>query len=149
MVNLTNYFLFVATISLVIQLVVLTLLLFAFQLKRRYKFRLHGFVMLSAFLLHIASIVVIMGPAYVVALWPKTLKEPFSPLSLFSSAHALAGSATLILAAWIMVAWRLRRSMEYCIPRKKMMRTTFIVWLVSLGLGIVFYLALNWKLLFG
>jgi hypothetical protein len=148
-VKLTNYYLFVATVSLVFQIAVLVMLIVGFELKRKFKFRQHAFIILFALILHIAALSVIMVPAYVLALIPITLKTPLSEWALLSSVHAAAGTVTVIMGLWIMATWRFRKSTEFCLPKKRVMRATFAVWVASLGLGVLLYLALNWSLLFG
>ncbi len=144
----TNYFLFVATLSLVLQLVVLALIIIAYELRRRFKFRLHGFCMFFAFAIHLAVIGAIMIPSYVEALIPITLSKPQSEISLLSLAHVPVGTAAIVLAAWIMATWRFRGQTEYCRSKKPTMRVTFVLWLIALGIGVVFYFVLNWSLLF-
>ena len=118
-------------------------------MKRRMKFRLHGLVMLVALSAHITVILAIMVPSFVIALVPITLENPTSVIGVLAPIHAAAGSIVAVLGVWVVGSWRLRRSLEYCAPKRKVMRATFIVWLVSLSLGVLFYLVLNWTFLFG
>ncbi len=69
--------------------------------------------------------------------------------SLFAIVHAAAGTTTAVLGVWIVGGWRLRKSTKFCAPKKKYMRATLVLWLVTLSLGIIFYFVLNWSLLFG
>jgi uncharacterized membrane protein YozB (DUF420 family) len=144
-----DYYLFIATVSLVIQLAVLALLLVGFELKRKMKLRFHGIVMLAALVAHLTVIFAVMAPSFVVALVPITLQNPASITGVLVPIHATMGSIAAVLGTWIVGSWRLRQSTEYCMPKKKIMRATFIVWLVSLSLGVLLYLALYWQLLFG
>jgi uncharacterized membrane protein len=144
-----NYYLLVATVSLVLQLTILALILGGFELKRRKNFRLHGLVMLVALAAHITGIIAIMLPSFVVALIPITLENPTSTIGLLSPVHVATGTIAAVLGVWIMATWRLRQSTEYCMPKKKYMRAAFIAWLVTISLGILLYLALNWQFLFG
>jgi hypothetical protein len=148
-VLLMNYYLFVATVSLFAQLVVFALLLAGYELKRKMKFRMHGLVMLIALAAHIAIIFAIMVPSFVVALIPITIHNPGSPIGILSPIHAATGTVASVLGVWIMGSWRLRQSTEYCMPKRKLMRATFIVWLTTLTLGILLYFVLNWQFLFG
>ena len=144
-----NYYLLVATVSLVLQLAILSLLLGGFELKRRKNFRLHGLVMLVALVAHITGILAIMVPSFVVALIPITLENPTSMIGLLAPVHAAAGTLVTVLGVWIMASWRLRQSTEYCMPKKKYMRATLVAWLITISLGVSLYLALNWTVLFG
>ena len=140
-----NFYLFVATVSLAFQLGVLALLLVGFGFKRRLRFRFHGFFMLAAVAVHLIVIGVIMLPSLVAIL----LQKPPILIGLFAPFHAAAGTATAILGVWIVGSWRLRQSLKFCAPKRKFMRFTFILWLVTLSLGIIFYFILNWTFLFG
>jgi uncharacterized membrane protein YozB (DUF420 family) len=140
-----NFYLFIGTVTLAFQLVVLALLLVGFGFKRRLRFRLHGFFMLSAVGLHLITIGVIMVPSFVAII----LEKPDISIGLFAPFHAALGTATAILGVWIVGGWRLRASTKFCAPKRKFMRATFILWLVTLSLGVLFYFVLNWSFLFG
>jgi hypothetical protein len=140
-----NFYLFVATVSLAFQLVVLALLIVGFGFKRRLRFRLHGFFMLVAVALHLIIIGVIMVPSFVAII----LEKHAISIGLLAPFHAVAGTATAILGVWIVGGWRLRQSTKFCAPKRKFMRATFILWLVTLSLGVIFYFVLNWSFLFG
>ena len=146
--GLMNYYLFIATVSLSFELVVLALIIVGFGLKQHMSFRKHGFTMLAALVVHLIDIGVIMVPSFIVGLVPITLKKPISLIGLFSPFHAAVGTVTAILGVWIVCAWRLRRSTTFCAPKKKLMLTTFILWLISLSLGVIFYFILNLSSLF-
>jgi uncharacterized membrane protein YozB (DUF420 family) len=140
-----DVYLFIATVSLVFQLGVLALLLVGFGLKRRLRFHLHGIFMLAAVVLHLIIIGAVMLPSFVAII----LEKPAISIGLLAPFHAVAGTATAILGIWIVGGWRLRQSTKFCAPKRKFMRATFILWLVSLSLGVIFYFVLNWSLLFG
>ena len=140
-----NFYLFIATVSLAFQLGVLALLIVGFGFKRRLRFRLHGIFMLAAVVLHLIIIGVIMVPSFVAII----LEKPAISIGLFAPFHAVAGTVTAILGVWIVGGWRLRHSTKFCAPKRKFMRATFILWLVTLSLGVIFYFILNWSLLFG
>jgi hypothetical protein len=144
-----NFYLFLGTVSLAFQLVILALLIVGFGFKQRLRFRTHGVTMLIALVIHLITIGVVMVPSFVVGLIPKISEKPISLISLSSIIMAASGTATAILAVWIIGTWRLRQSTKFCAPKKKFMRTTFVLWLVSLSLGIILYFALNWSALFG
>jgi uncharacterized membrane protein YozB (DUF420 family) len=143
-----DFYLLVATASLTLQIAVFALLTIGYEYKRKLKFRQHGMTMLTALLLHLAAILTIMIPSFVLALVPITIQNPVRVTSILSSAHAIAGSITIVFAAWIVGGWRLRPSNQYCAPKKKAMRKTLLIWLLTLVLGIMLYFDLNWTLLF-
>ncbi len=140
-----NFYLFIATVSLAFQLGVLALLIVGYRFKQHLRFRLHGFFMLTAVVLHLIIIGAIMVPSFV-AIY---LEKAAISIGLFAPFHAAAGTATAILGVWIVGGWRLRQTIKFCAPKRKFMRATFILWLVTLSLGVVFYFILNWSLLFG
>jgi len=144
-----NYFLLVATVSLIVQLVVISLVLIGFYLKRHFKYRLHGLIMTTALVSHLAVIFGVMIPSFVIGLVPIILSSPTSLIGWFSPLHAIAGSVTAILGVWIVGSWRFRQSLNFCLPKKRIMLITFAFWLISLTLGIIFYFILNWSYLFG
>ena len=144
-----NFYLFLGTVSLAFQLAVLALLVRGFGFKQNLKFRLHGTTMLIALAVHLITVGVVMLPSFAVGLVPKILEKPISLVALISIFMAATGTAAVILAIWIVGAWRLRQSTNFCAPKRKLMRTTFILWLVALSLGIILYFVLNWSLLFG
>ena len=138
-----------ATVSLLTQLVIIALVLIGFQLKQHLKFRSHGLVMSIVFLSHLVAIGGIMIPSFTVGLLPMISAAPASITWLFVIVHAIAGTITAILGLWIVAAWRFRQSLDYCLPKKRIMLTMFILWLTSLSLGIIFYVIFYWSLLFG
>lgn len=140
-----NFYLFVASVSLAFQLGVLALLIVGFGFKQRLKFRLHGIVMLTAVTVHLLIIGVIMLPSFVAII----LEKPAILIGLFAPFHAVAGTATAILGVWIVGGWRLRQSTKFCAPKRRFMRATFVLWIVTLSLGVIFYFILNWSFLFG
>jgi uncharacterized membrane protein YozB (DUF420 family) len=143
-----DFYLFLGTISLAFQLLVFALLIVGYGFKRNLKFRKHGFTMVTAFVVHLIAVGGIMVPSFAVGLVPKISDNPTSLVALSSIFMAAAGTATVVLALWIVGTWRLRQSTKFCAPKKKVMLNTFILWSVSLFLGIILYFALNWTLLF-
>ncbi len=140
-----NFYLLISTVSLAIQLVVLALLLIGFRFKQRMHFRSHGIFMLAAVILHLIIIAVIMVPSFIAII----LEKPASAIGMYAPFHAAAGTATAILGVWIVGGWRLRQSTKFCAPKRKFMRATFILWMATLSLGVIFYFILNWSLLLG
>jgi len=143
-----NYFLFVATLSLILQLAILALLLGGFWAKRKEKFRLHGFAMLAALATHLTIILVVMVPSFVYGLAPIIRSNPTGMVGVLSPIHAATGAVTAGLGIWVVSTWRLRKSTAFCSPKRKIMRYIFVAWLTSLVLGILLYFALNWNQLF-
>jgi hypothetical protein len=141
-VDVMDYYLLIATVSLIIQIAIISLLIVAYQLKRKSNFRAHGLVMLTAVAVHLAAIFVVMLPAFVVGFVPFILANPTSSTGVLAVVHAAFGAIAAVLGVWIMANWRLRKSLAYCTPMKRIMLTTFIAWSVALSLGIIVYVVI-------
>ena len=131
-----DFYTLIATVRLVLQITVLMLLFGSLWLKGKKKFRQHGITMLMAVILHTISIVVVMMPSFGVI----TSGEFSAVVSAITYVHGIAGILAEVFAVWIIVAWRLRTSLQYCALKKKHMRITLIVWLTALLLGMLMYL---------
>jgi len=92
-----NFYFLIGTISLIFQLTVLALLMVGFGSKRRLKYRMHGFTMLAAVVLHLLIIGVVMVPSFVAII----VEKPTNLIVSFSPFHAVAGTVTAILGVWI------------------------------------------------
>jgi hypothetical protein len=126
----------IATISFVLQIAIPVLLLVSLGLKWKKKFREHGVIMLIAVVLHSISIFGVMGPSFGVI----TSGGFSATVSAITYIHGIAGIIAEVLGVWIIVSWRLRTSLQYCAPKKKLMLTTLISWLIALFLGTLIYL---------
>jgi uncharacterized membrane protein YozB (DUF420 family) len=144
-----DIYLLISSLTLLMQIGVFLLVVEGFLLKKQRRFRAHGFSMLSGLLLHILAIGVIMVPSLVVGLVPFILEFPFNSISLLSCLHAGLGSVAAALGLWVVFSWRLRRSLQFCAPKRKVMRVTFWVWGFSLFSGFLLYLSLFWHNILG
>jgi len=143
-----DYYLLVASLTLLLQLAVFLIVVCGFLFKKGLKFRAHGLAMTTGAVLHIVAIAVIMVPSFVEGLVPIIAKTPVRVISLLASFHAAFGSTAAVLMVWIVGSWRLRRSLQFCAPKRRWMRVTLWVWFSSLVLGFLLYLTLFWSLLF-
>ena len=144
-----DYYLLVATISLIFQIGVFVLLLEGYKLKKQKKFRLHGVFMLASVVLHIIAISVIMVPSFALGVIPLITTQAVDVKTVLAPLHASTGIAAAVLGVWIVASWRLRRSLEFCTPKKKWMRFTLAVWLTALLSGFLLYLSFYWTMMFG
>lgn len=144
-----DYFLLVASVTLVFQAAVFVLLLGGWTLMRTRRFRWHGFFMLIGVALHLVVIGAVMVPSLFAAFVPMIGSFQLSLSAVVAFVHAGLGVVAAVLGVWIVAGWRLRRGFEYCVPKKRWMRRTFFVWFGALVLGFVLYLSLFWNLLFG
>jgi len=131
-----------ATISLVLQIVILVLLPGSIELKRRKKFRQHGITMLLAVVLHTIMILLVMIPSFVIGFIPYFSTDVLDTISIIAIVHGTMGILAEILGVFVVTSWRLQKSLRYCTPRKKLMRVTLILWLTALFLGILLYTVL-------
>ena len=144
-----DYYLLISSLTLLLQMGVFLLVVGGYLLRKQRRYRAHGFTMLGGLLLHFATIGVIMVPSFVVGLVPSILKSPFDQISLLSSLHAVLGSFTAVSGIWIVLSWRLRRSLQFCTPKRKLMKVTIWIWAFSMLLGFLLYLIFYWHNIFG
>ena len=133
-----DYYQIVATISLVLQIVVLVLLFAGVGLKGRKKFRQHGIVMLTAVVLHTIIILAWMVPSFSLSFSGSINFADMIVVTIL--VHAFMGIAADLLGIWLVASWRLRADMKTCFAKKSLMRVTMTLWLIALFLGIVLYL---------
>jgi uncharacterized membrane protein YozB (DUF420 family) len=138
--------LWIADLSLVLQVSILTLLFVSLGLKFGGKHFWHGVLMLSALVLHSGSIFVVMVPS-LMALGQSILTFPSDTFSIVSIFHVLFGASAEVMAVLLVSAWHLQRDVAPCIRRKKWMRVTFSLWVAALAMGILMYLLLYTTLL--
>ncbi|MCW4019077.1 MAG: DUF420 domain-containing protein [Candidatus Bathyarchaeota archaeon] len=129
-----------STISFIIQIVVLALLIGALILKNQKKFRQHGILMLTAVVLHLISIFVVMVPSLAAFFGsPDALSFADAYVSI-TAVHAFAGVISSVLGVWLVSAWHLQKDIQGCFRKKKVMDITFVLWLLSIVLGVILYL---------
>ncbi len=133
-----DFYLLVATSSLIIQLIVLGLLFLGYNFKRQKKYRQHGFLMLSSVFIHLISILVIMVPSFNAIVFIETGIPTY--IIALSIVHGVLGLLAFLLGLWIVASWRLRTSLQYCAPKKKVMRVAIILWMTAIILGTIMYL---------
>ena len=127
--------------NLVLEIIILMVLLAAFALKRRGKFLKHGSMMLAGVILNILSFAIVMGPAFL-SLGQNGLFNHSGRLYYVTLAHAGLGGTALVLGVFLVASWHLQASFQKCMRRKKIMRLTFILWVLALILGILLYMLL-------
>ncbi|HTY47122.1 MAG TPA: hypothetical protein VMB46_05605 [Methanomassiliicoccales archaeon] len=54
--------------------------------------------------------------------------------------HAMIGVTVLILGIYLIGAWGFRKETQGCFKRKKIMITTFSLWMVAILLGVAIYI---------
>ncbi len=140
----------IVTLSLVLQLAVLTLVLYGYVLYRKLKLRQHGIIMALAVLIHLGAVFGIMLPSFVFAVLPEyILVHPLGLTSLVSLVHEVTGAVALGLGIWFVAAWRFRKSFAGCFNRRWAMLATLIIWVAALLFGVTLYTIFNWTILMG
>jgi uncharacterized membrane protein YozB (DUF420 family) len=134
-----DFYTLLATLSLIVQFVVLALLFGGLWLKKTKKFRQHGIVMLTAVVLHTITILVVMMPTFISGFSSPGSIDLANALVVTTLVHAFVGIAALLLGVWLVASWRLRADMQTCFAKKGIMRVTITIWLIALFLGIFMY----------
>lgn len=147
--KLMAFYTFLATVSLIVQFVVLALLFGGLWLKKAKKFRQHGIAMLTAVVLHAITILVVMVPSFISGFSSPASIDLANVLVVTSLIHAFAGIAALLLGIWLVASWRLKVDMKACFAKKGIMRITITIWLIALFLGILMYWNFYAPTLFG
>ena len=131
----------IAFLSLILQIVTLSVVIFGYIMKRRMKFIVHGTMMLVAVVVQFFSFLFIMGPAFII-IFENGLSQRPVLLSMATLIHAGLGGASLTAGIWIASSWHLQTSIEKCIKRKFIMRYLIVIWILALILGITLYMLL-------
>ena len=138
-----DYFLLIASISLIVQIVILSIVISGYILKRKMRFRNHGTLMLVAIIMQFISFLLIMGPAFVSLAENGLIQRPIW-VSTVTIVHASLGGIVLAIGIWIVSSWHLQTSIERCIKKKWIMRYLIVAWISALILGIILYTILYW-----
>jgi uncharacterized membrane protein YozB (DUF420 family) len=133
-------FLFGSTVSLIIQIVVLGLLFGALVLKKKAKFRQHGLVMFSAVVLHIISILAVMGPSFSGFFGAPGVIDYADVFMVLTLVHVTSGILAAILGVWIVSSWHFQKNLQPCFKKKKFMDITWVLWVLAILIGIFLYL---------
>ena len=127
--------------NLVLEIIILMVLFAAFALKKKGKFLKHGGLMLVGVVLNLLSFVIVMGPA-LFSLGQNGLFDHPGRLYFVTLVHAGLGGIALVLGVFLVASWHLQASTQNCVRRKKIMRLTFVLWVLALILGILLYMLL-------
>lgn len=133
-----NYILLVASLSLVVQLLTLSIVISGYILKRRMEFIKHGTLMLVGVAMQSVSFMLVMGPAFLLIIENGLAQKPLL-LSTVTLIHAILGGTALATGIWITGSWHLQASIENCIRKKNIMRYLIITWVLALIFGITLY----------
>lgn len=124
-------------VNLVIQIVVFVLFMTSIALKMKGRTMLHGWTMVGAYALNMASLLLIMTPLFLTGL-PIVTENPDEYSTLFLW-HHIFGLIAVILSTFLVLrfAWG-RFSAKYC-RGLLLMRATAVFWSISLLMGLYLY----------
>jgi uncharacterized membrane protein YozB (DUF420 family) len=136
---LTDPVVLIATVTAVIQVIVLFLLIYGYTLKAKLEYAQHGKVMASAVIIHAVTIVLVMIPSLVIITSPNyVLPEPGTLFYTTSIVHVVAGAIAFALGIGLVLAWRFK-DVKGCFKRKRIMDLTISLWIIALVLGVSLY----------
>ena len=129
-------------LTLLIQVASFLLVLGAMAYKVKKKWKIHGFIMGAALLLHFINFLMAMLPSFVLHLvFYATGTAYFFVQTLW--VHAISGILVLVLGFFITLIWIPKpSSLKHCFRRKRLMDATVLLWAISLAFGIATYIAL-------
>jgi hypothetical protein len=134
-----NIIVLIATLNLILQLVILSVVISGYILKRKMRLIEHGTFMLVAVVMQSFSFALVMGPALVIIIELGFFQKPILlyTVTLF---HAILGGTSLATGIWITASWHLQTSIKDCIRKRPVMRYLIITWILALIFGISLYL---------
>ena len=136
-----------ATVSLVIQIIVLALLTVAVVLKNRKKFREHGILMTTSVVLHIITILYVMVPSFS-SFFSSPGTIVIDVIVIISFIHVALGLIAVALGIWLTASWHFKTDLQRCFSNKKLMKPTLTMWVTAILLGIIMYITFWAGLLF-
>jgi hypothetical protein len=121
--------------------VIATLLVGRFIFARKGKITSHGYTLTIAIVLHAISVLSIMIPSFARST-DILFTDFFSPAIILTWIHAPVGLLVLILGAYLVLEWRFKPPQDTCYKRVKLMRPLWLLWMLSLAMGILIYLSI-------
>jgi uncharacterized membrane protein YozB (DUF420 family) len=127
-------------INLILQIVMFLIIVISLIYKNKMKFKIHGGLMGIAVILHVISLLAVMGPSFSAGYeYFTTFTSDFGVQTMWI--HAIPGAIALILGIILVGTWASRPSnIAACSRRKRIMDITTLLWLVSLIFGIASYI---------
>ena len=131
--------LLIVDVNLILMLIILTTLVIGYLMMRRGRLKIHGYLMFIVVVLKMASILLVMLPSGLVILTESHLVN-FIPIT---AVHVVIGSVTEAVGLYIVWTWRFKEPTASCFRLRRFMKWLFILWLATIGLGILLYYLLN------
>ncbi len=125
-------------INVLVQIAMLAILLMAMQQKVKKKYNSHGSLMVSALFLHLILVFTVMVPSWL-RYGGQVFNQPL--LGAIIITHSVTGTIAAAFAITIIIAWRIAPTNKMgCQKKKRLMLPTIVLWVISLILGIAFYI---------
>jgi uncharacterized membrane protein YozB (DUF420 family) len=128
---------FNSELSMVLQLLSLSILVFSFIVVKHKKHKAHGALMFLAWLLNIVSVIGVMIPSAL-----SQLDTSISGFNLLFRTHIVLGIIVLGISVYILVEWRFREPGPTCFQRRKWMLGLSLAWMGQLITGMLLFLRL-------
>ena len=127
-----------AQANLLIQFVILLLIILSVVLQRKKKFLWHGNVMLVAVIINGLTLIMHMGPTFISVL-TEGINTP-NAVAFVGLAHGVIGAVALFFGLKLVATWAYFGSeTKDCVKKKKLMIRILVLWLLSLGMGYLYY----------
>jgi uncharacterized membrane protein YozB (DUF420 family) len=128
-----------SSLNLLFHIVILALIITGFTFARRKKFNIHEKWMFTAIVLVAISFFAWMAPSYVRNL-NLVVSDFYTPGIVITNIHVLLGVTTGILALYIIARMKFDLPQRFTVKKvKRLMRTTFTLWLLTFFFGVLFY----------
>lgn len=129
-----------ADLNLILHLAILILVLTGFTFARRKKFEVHEKWMFAAIILAAVSFFAWMAPSYI-RYFDVIVNEFYTFGVMITNIHVVLGVVSGILAVYIVLRMKFDLPERFKVKRvRRLMRTTFTLWLLTFVFGLAFYL---------
>jgi len=131
----------ISTISLIVELVAFSLLLFGYHQKRMRKYHKHGVAMTIAVALHLVVILTWMIYS-LIAFFSSASLDLGNILQVTALTHVALGIIAASVGVWLVGTWHLQTDVQKCFGRKRIMLATITAWSGAFVLGCILYAVL-------
>lgn len=129
-------------ISLLLEIaVIIALFVGRFRFARNKRFTAHGFTLTFAVILHAVAVLLVMIPSLVSTV-DFLISDLSNPVVIITWIHAPLGLVVLILGIYLVLGWRFQSPNASCYKRAKLMRPLWVLWILSMILGVLIYIAI-------
>ena len=125
-------------VDLFIQISILIALILDYFFVRKKSLKKHGVLMVSAFLINIILVASVMILPFLVES-TEILENVFGLESLLFLSHHVLGLIAVLLGGFLVLKWTVKAFNTSSCKGKTLMRATFVIWIISILLGIVIF----------